>query len=269
MPKHFACVWPSTTHRRCFPARPCPRLFNPPLYSHWPVCTTSSTTDVRNLHAAEFLFQNWLSNFSNFDMSEDNHWMKEKGEREISVHPLANNVHSDEGVTSTEDLKIKRLLLFTCWEPLHQLTVCQSFGGEGRLKTRFSGLLFVQPPWSYAQGHCQHKADHFQHPHGVRASESASDRELCRIAVLSSPWSTTRWTYTAVLLMPESWSAQFVTPCGLYWLWGEMFVTKFGHTKWGYLQCINNAFHCASIHFLSIVCSQKHWTWKSLWCSKA
>ena len=47
-------------------------------------------------------------------MSQDNHCMKEKGEREISVHPLANNVHSDEGVTSTEDLKIKGWQLFTC-----------------------------------------------------------------------------------------------------------------------------------------------------------
>ena len=60
---------------------------------------------------------------------------------------------------------------------IHQLTVCQSFGGEGRLKAGVSGFLSVHLPRSYAQSHCQHKADHFHLPHGVRASESASDRQ--------------------------------------------------------------------------------------------
>ena len=47
------------------------------------------------------------------------------------------------------------------------------------------------------------------------------------------------------------------TQCGLYWSWGEMFVTKFGHMKGGYLQCVNNTFHCISIHFLFICVHSK------------
>ena len=82
--KHFACVWPSTTHAE--DALPLPHVlapFNLTLHSHWPVCTTCSMFGFWNIHTAKFLFQNWLPGLRNFDISADSHTKREWGEREI------------------------------------------------------------------------------------------------------------------------------------------------------------------------------------------